>query len=165
LSRPAIPQDYYYVEELTDRRMSWVTRLLTRGINVDQIVQRRRNNYRILDTLIKNADGMERLFTELPKGVCPLYYPVKITQRDGVAGILLSRGIRAISWWKGYHAGFPWEEFPEACHLKDSVLALPVHQDLAEEQVLYIGRQLLQVVDRPEGGQGQLGRRQGSSQC
>ena len=35
-------------------------------------------------------------------------------------------------------SGSSWEEFPEAVVLKDTVLALPVHQDLNSSQLDYL---------------------------
>lgn len=147
-TRPNIPKDYYYTDKLTNRSMSWISRQMLRNVDIDGVVQRRRNNYLILDELFNGAGGIERLFQRLPQEVCPLYYPVKVEQRDAVVAALFDYGIRAISWWKGYHVDFPWLEFPEACHLKDSVLALPIHQDLSESQIRYIARSLFDVFSK-----------------
>jgi hypothetical protein len=46
----------------------------------------------------------------------------------------------AVEWWAGYHRSFNWDEFPEACYLKDHLLTLPIHQDLGVTQMKYIGR-------------------------
>lgn len=48
---------------------------------------------------------------------------------------LHDRGVMAIAWWQGYHRSFDWDKFPEACHLKDHLLTLPIHQDLGTKHM------------------------------
>ena len=43
-----------------------------------------------------------------------------------------------IQGWPGYYPGFPWDDYPETCALKDALLGLPVHQDLNEAQLGHI---------------------------
>ncbi len=71
------------------------------------------------------------LFHGLPAGVCPLYFPVLVTDRPRWLAALHARGVPAIGWWAGYHRQLPWADFAEARHLKDHLLALPVDQDRA----------------------------------
>jgi hypothetical protein len=61
---------------------------------------------------------------------------------------LNSHNIRAIPWWRGYHQGIDWNTFNRERKLKDSVMALPIHQDISESQAVGIGERLLEVVSR-----------------
>jgi dTDP-4-amino-4,6-dideoxygalactose transaminase len=48
---------------------------------------------------------------------------------------LLKRGIANHLWWGRFHAEVPWEEFPDSAYLKETVLGLPIHQDLTLEHL------------------------------
>ena len=56
------------------------------------------------------------------------------------------RGITTGIWWDALHPAVPWEDFPEALHLKERVLALPVHQDLDAEQIDRLARAVRDAV-------------------
>jgi perosamine synthetase len=144
---PRMPEDYYYDDSNTDRQMSQLTSYLLSKIDVGSVVERRRINYLMLLDILKDREDVRPLFSDLPEGVCPLYFPVLTKNRERVARNLNKRSIRAISWWRGYHNSLPWYEFEAACMLKDSVMALPIHQDISEEQIRYMGRQLIEVLD------------------
>ena len=49
VERPEIPSDYYLENRIRDWDMSRVTKGLLRRFNVDEIVCRRRENYKMLD--------------------------------------------------------------------------------------------------------------------
>jgi dTDP-4-amino-4,6-dideoxygalactose transaminase len=59
--------------------------------------------------------------------------------------ILNQLGIDARAWWKGYHPELSWKDFPDACYLKDKLLALPIHQDIAAADVEYIVNTLIEL--------------------
>jgi dTDP-4-amino-4,6-dideoxygalactose transaminase len=61
--------------------------------------------------------------------------PVRAADPARVHAALARRGVTSIRWWSGYHRALPWDEFPEACALKDTIVALPVHQDLDDDAV------------------------------
>jgi perosamine synthetase len=142
---PDMPRDYYFDEEVNDRGMSGCTRNLLRKFDPESIVSSRRRNFgRLLELLEGKGIGM--LFRELPPGACPLYFPVLVGKRDAACSSLIREGIASIPWWAGYHRDMEWGEFPDACFLKDNVLALPVHQDLEEEDIAYMAEKLTAVL-------------------
>jgi perosamine synthetase len=69
-----------------------------------------------------------------------------VEHRDHVRSKLRELGIDVGVWWKGYHRILPWNDFPEACFLKDHVLTLPVHQELDEREVSYIAENVREVL-------------------
>jgi perosamine synthetase len=143
--RPDIPATYYYDSATTDWRMSRITRGLVKSVDPDWIVSRRRHNYQRLFGLIEGLPGLQPVFRGLPTGVCPIGLPILVEDRARWARLLSARHIDVYAWWSGYHSGIAWDLFPEACRLKDHVLLLPVHQQLDDGHMDYIGRQVVAI--------------------
>jgi dTDP-4-amino-4,6-dideoxygalactose transaminase len=119
--------------------------------DVNSIIHRRRKNYLRMLSMLSDNKGFGILYRELPAGVCPLSFPLIVSNRAELILKLKQLSIDAVAWWKGYHNGLQWDEFPEARFLKDNVLTLPVHQDLSDEDVDYIGKSFLRLVKDPAG--------------
>lgn len=75
----------------------------------------------------------------MPREVCPLAYPVYAQDPAYARAYFEQKGI-LIQGWPGYYPGMLWDEFPDACALKDTLLTLPVHQDLSLAQMDYIAK-------------------------
>jgi perosamine synthetase len=136
--RHSMPTDYYFDDKIANNGLSNITAKLMKNFDVDQIRERRRANYRLYLSGILDFPHLRPLFPKLPDGVCPLNFPVIVDNRSELCAALNQRGIAAIKWWSGYHQGLAWDQHPEACFLKDHILALPVHQDLVEKDIAYI---------------------------
>ncbi|GLI39242.1 hypothetical protein GHYDROH2_27430 [Geobacter hydrogenophilus] len=77
--------------------------------------------------------GITLPFTELPEGVCPLFFPLIFEEegkREIVHARMKERGITTYPWWDRFHPAVPWDEYPDAVYLKKHLFGLPVHQDL-----------------------------------
>lgn len=140
--RPEMRKSYYFDKVNSRWAMSTVARRLLTSCHWEKVVKRRRANYIQLHGALRDCPAIKPLFSDLPEGVCPLCLPVLVSDRDKWFHHLHSVGIMAYRWWRGYHPGLPWKEYPEACALKDRILSLPIHQDLDEDQVEYIGEQV-----------------------
>jgi perosamine synthetase len=136
--RHPIPSSYYFDAAEANWAISSVATGILSQIQPDEIVRRRRLNYEHLYQLIKPIRHVAPLFRDLPAGVCPLCMPILVEKRSLICQKLKSRGVVAGKWWSGYHRAFPWDDYPEACILKDSLLALPIHQNLESTQVEFI---------------------------
>jgi hypothetical protein len=78
--------------------------------------------------------------------------PILVENASEVARRLRRWSIPAIAWWSGYHRGcVDWDSFPEACYLKDHVLALPVHQQLDVPAIEYMARKVLECLGESKG--------------
>ena len=97
--------------------------------------------------MIRDAKSLSILYPELAEGVCPMNLPILVENRDRLQLEMYKRGVDAGAFWKGYHAAFPLNDFPEAQYLKDHVLVLPIHQDLDERQVRYVADTLLDLLE------------------
>ena len=140
LSRPEIPNSYYFSCAMSDRKLSWVSGWLMRRMDLAEIRARRRLNYSLLLKQILPIPGHEPLFKNLPTGVCPLSLPIVTRNARELAHKLRAQSIPAIAWWSGYHRSFPnCGGFEEAGYLKDNVLALPIHQQLDARAIEFVG--------------------------
>ncbi len=145
--REEMPRSYRYDRSIDGTRLSRTSERILRTLDVPRIVARRRENYATFLELLSGAPGLEPLFRDLPEGVCPLCFPVIVGRRGEACGRLEKHSVSAIRWWAGYHPALPWDAFPDACHLKDRVLALPVHQQLDASHVLHIARLMKTAVN------------------
>jgi dTDP-4-amino-4,6-dideoxygalactose transaminase len=52
--------------------------------------------------------------------------------------------IPALPWWSGYNRkSREWDGFPDACHLKDHVVSLPVHHQLTDAAIKFIAKRVV----------------------
>ncbi|HME92436.1 MAG TPA: DegT/DnrJ/EryC1/StrS family aminotransferase [Myxococcaceae bacterium] len=99
------------------------------------VAARRRNYFYLLGQL---RDLSAPLFTELAPGVCPLFYPLAVENKDEVMRRLRALGIETVDFWRHFHPACEPGQFPEAAHLRRTILELPCHQDLSPEQMRLI---------------------------
>jgi dTDP-4-amino-4,6-dideoxygalactose transaminase len=138
-SVPDIPISYYCHQDASVSGASRFTLGLLNRINPHEIVRRRRDNYAHLRRCLAGIEGIEFLWDEeeLPNGVCPLGLPILVNERWRWHAELNAAGVAVTRWWEGYHRGLDWEHFPEARHLKEHLLLLPVHQGLTPRHMEY----------------------------
>lgn len=134
-----MPESNYFDREKIDWTISQLSRELVCSADPGRIAETRRRNYLHLHDTLRNVTSVQFLFDDLPAGVCPLSFPVFVTDRSRWCRALEDRGI-LVGGWPSYHRDFDWKEFPEARHLKNNLLTLPVHQDLDEEHMEHITR-------------------------
>ena len=123
-----------------------MTRYLLSTFDAESIINKRRVNYEIIRSALSDELGVEPLFKELPEGVCPLNFPLVVQDREYLRAYLKEMKIDAGVWWKGYHEAFFWNEYPDACYLKNNVLTLPIHQDMNEREMHYVVDNLVKYV-------------------
>lgn len=145
-SFPDIPSNFYYDEKLNDSAISGITRRMLGTFNPSEIITKRRRNFNRYLELRSSIEGLEPLYSELPDGVCPLHFPVIVSERERVCKELNALSIDATAWWSGYHRSLPWTEYPDACFLKDHLLVLPVHQGLSDKHIELICKTLKHIL-------------------
>ncbi len=128
-----------------DLGMSPLSTLVARRLDPAEIVAARRRNYFLL--LGRLRDRVPPVFGEVPAGACPLFYPLLCDDKAAVAAKLLARGIETVDFWREGHALCPLGEFPEVASLRRRVLELPVHQDLAPEDMAHIARTVNEALE------------------
>jgi len=122
----------------TSWAMSHAAQRICGGIDAADVKARRRANYEQLSDRLRDIRGVRPLLRALPEGACPVAYPIECVERTGLYRHLLECSIAAIPWWAGFHEAVEWEAVPVARRLKQSVVALPVHQGLEPEHMAYI---------------------------
>jgi hypothetical protein len=146
-----IPDSYYFDDKTADWTASRITKRTLSRVIADDIISRRRSNYLYLHNSLQDVEGVHLLFQTLPPWVCPLVFPLVVSDRRRWVAELHMRGIAAIAWWAGYHRELRWEEFTEARFLKDRLLVLPIHQDLDQLHMRFIEmcvRNIVQLVSK-----------------
>jgi dTDP-4-amino-4,6-dideoxygalactose transaminase len=104
-------------------RMSDLTNMLIRqNFNFRSIADQRRENFKIL----LGALAEDALFKELPEGVVPLGFPVRMSNRDDVREALYSYQIYPPLHWPT-HEMIP-ETFEESYKLSNDMMTLPCDQ-------------------------------------
>ncbi len=140
--RPDMPAHYYFDPRLRDAPISRFAAHPLRAFDAAQAISARRGNYRLFLGHLAGMPGAAPLFPDLPDDACPPSMPVLVKGRDALAAALAARGIPATPWWAGYNRHLDWAGCADACHLKDHVLSLPLHQYLEPAAIGYIAKEL-----------------------
>lgn len=134
----------HFDREHVDLGISPLTLKIAQGLDMQQIVERRRRNYFFL--LGRLRDLSAPLFNELPAGVCPLFYPLIVEDKPAVLARLHAAGVHAVDFWRDYHPACDPNEFPDVMRLRNSVVEIPCHQDLEPETMTQVAQVVRQVL-------------------
>jgi len=119
---------------------------IARAHDLARVVERRRRNFfHLLGALRSVAPP---LVNELLPGVCPLFYPLWVPDRDEALARLRVDNVEANAGWRSFHPRCDGGEFPEAALLREHVLELPCHQDLGPAHVAHEARAVLRALRR-----------------
>ncbi len=129
------------IEVLTDTfdpsvarfRMSRFSHWIIKRTDPETVVQARRSNYRYLDGRLRQIAAT--VYSDLPEGVCPLFYPVLFQDNRAAMERLRNKGVQAWAWWWPAPALLEEHAFPEVDSLRRSVVAIPCHEGLAHESL------------------------------
>jgi dTDP-4-amino-4,6-dideoxygalactose transaminase len=121
-------------------RISSLSRLLLRHFDYEGIRARRRANFLRLRDRLQGA--VTPLREDLEPGVCPLFFPILVRDKEAAAAALWNRGIEAVQFWNYGDPEAAPEEGPDARYLREHVLEIPIHQDISLSQIDYAARQI-----------------------
>lgn len=124
-------------------RISGLSLLLLKHLDYQEIRARRRANFLRLRDRLQGAVAMLR--EDLEPGVCPLFFPILVSDKAAAAAALWSRGIEAVQFWNYGDPEAASEEGPDAKYLRDHVLEIPIHQDITVNRIDYSARQILDL--------------------
>jgi perosamine synthetase len=137
-----------------DLAMSDISSRLLKRLDFAEIRRRRIENYRRLAGQLDGA--VTPLHDTLEDGVCPLFFPILVQDKPGVAALLRSRGVDALEFWN--QGAYPAEAEGGACRaeaegeggpnarfLRGHVLGLPIHQDLTDRHIDYVAEQVTRL--------------------
>jgi dTDP-4-amino-4,6-dideoxygalactose transaminase len=133
--------DQGFDERLVELGMSSLSWQVVRRCDPDSIRARRRANYGLM---LECLGGRVAAVKErLDDGVCPLFFPLLVEDKAEAVRRLAAKGIDAVPFWNEGDPEASGRAFPEERFLREHVLELPIHQDLAPAQVEYMAEQVL----------------------
>lgn len=127
-----------------DLGLSALTRRIAQSQDLNDIVNVRRRNYFLLLGSLREVSAP--LFSELPFGVCPLFYPLVVEDKDAVLSRLRAWGIETIDFWKHFHSACDAKQFPEVAQLRRSIVEIPCHQDLSPQVMARVAEVVREAV-------------------
>lgn len=137
--------DIGFALDEVDLAMSAVSTRLLERLDCAAIRRARVENYQRLDAELDPA--VLRVFPRLPDGVCPLFFPILVPDKQAAARALQQRGIDALEFWnESVESGEEMSD--DARFLRAHVLELPIHQDLTPRHLAYMARQVAEVCGR-----------------
>ena len=144
--------------------MSILSRRVAATAEPAQVLETRRRNYIKLDQALIGSSGYRKVFEHLPKGACPLFLPIWVAERETLRWALRSQRVETFRFGAAPHPRLDGELRLEAAQMRDNILCLPVHDQIADgdvEKMSRILRPLLashhfsrraKVVQRDHGG-------------
>ena len=121
--------------EWYQKRLSAISFRVAAATNAEAVVAKRRNAWLALDAGLAGAIGYRKVFEYLPEGVCPLFLPIRVAQRDGFVSALREQQIETYVFGKYPHQNLDASKFAGTAALRNEILYLPVHQELRAEQI------------------------------
>lgn len=104
----------------------------------ESVAERRRANWRALDRQLEGTPGYCAVFDRLPAGVCPLFLPIRVSNRRAVMEALRGQGVETFAFGACRHPRLNAAEFQDADCLRNEIVCLPVHQGLTAARVEHI---------------------------
>ena len=130
----------HFNPEHADLGISPMSRAIAGRQQTDRIVATRRRNYLLLHDRLKSLSPP--MFDRLNPGVCPLFYPLWVSDKPALIERLAARGIHAVDFWGEHHPACNPAEFPEAMRARRHIVEIPCHQDLSIATMNWIAEQV-----------------------
>lgn len=129
---PEAPGFPWFRQLQLERAMSPFTRLALSGLALEEVRERRRQNFLFWANATRG--WLRPVRSDLPEGVCPLLYPVRVEDKRRLYQALSQEGIEVHNWWCNWYGGAQPGELPRNDQLREQLLGLPVHQYLTSVQ-------------------------------
>lgn len=126
------------------KEMSPITETLMRGIDYERVAERRRENWRVLDAALGEANGLSPIEPKVP-----FMYPLKVEGTDGLRRALAAERVYAPKLWPNV-AGSP-EAGPAAVALAEGIVPLPIDQRYGRTEMERVRRVVLDYLNRRNG--------------
>lgn len=129
--------------------MSKTMRRLLHNTDAHSVVAKRRDNYQCWLNEFSASDNnipAKPLFELLPEHCCPLYFPLIVNNPAELVKALKIADIESFNWWQHMHPAVDWEHFPVAKQMKQSIIALPAHQNLDSQQIVRMANRIKAVL-------------------
>ena len=117
-----------------DRSLRPMSKLTYRALETNDpetIREARRANYRAWERYIEGCPSVQPMIADLPTGICPQVYPVRVADSTAVVNQLIDRGVFGAHSWPRLPPDVRSDPTYETARtLSREVVALPVHQYL-----------------------------------
>ncbi len=123
--------------------ISTFSRNILSNLDLTSIIEKRRRNFILWKRLLQNSQFLP-LFHDIPEGVCPLGFPVKIDARDELIIKMMKKKIMLKVHWP-----LPKDisnDFRDARDLSLRILTLPVYPELDEKDIVYIYKSMESII-------------------
>jgi dTDP-4-amino-4,6-dideoxygalactose transaminase len=142
----------YWSREFNRDLVKWdiskLSEKIIRNIDYEKLKEKRRKNFEYLLKDLSKIKDIKLVFDKLPIGVCPLFFPIIVKDRNYYHQKFKKRGIATYPYWQYMHDSVPWGKFPDAVYLKQHVLGLPIHQDISFEHL----EKIIEVLNNIKSG-------------
>lgn len=105
---------------------------------VDEMIKKRRENYRCLQDSLTGIPGIEPAFPGFGPGICPLFFPIFSDRRDALKQRLVSQRIYTPVHWPVPDA-IDIDKYPNAKGIYGRILSIPCDQRYDSNDMLRIG--------------------------
>ncbi|HZI94542.1 MAG TPA: aminotransferase class I/II-fold pyridoxal phosphate-dependent enzyme [Patescibacteria group bacterium] len=127
--------------EDSDLAMSSLCHRLIRRLDYESIRAKRRANFERLRGALEGRVVLPR--SDLPEGMCPLFFPLLVSDKQAASRQLLHRGIGNVEFWNQGDAEAKARMTPDVRWLRSHVLEIPIHQGIGASHLDYMARQVL----------------------
>jgi perosamine synthetase len=128
------------------RGISRLSHALIQRLDADLVLERRRQNYLRLDSLLRETSGYDPVLADLSPETCPLYLPIFVPHREEILIKLQAALVETFIFGMFNHPAMDTVRFPESRRMREGILCLPVHQNLDDcdlERIASLLRPLL----------------------
>lgn len=136
-------QEEFDLGDPTERQTIAAASILSKAYH-ESIAHQRRTNYRYL--LERLSEWVPAPFASLPDGASPFAFPVEADEPEDAVKDLRARGVKALMLWRYPHPSLAGARFPAAMRLRETVIALPVHQELTSARLRQIAEAARKVL-------------------
>jgi len=124
-----------------DLAMSSMCHMLLQKLDYEAIRSRRRANFEQLRRALDGRVTLPR--SDLPGGMCPLFLPLLVSDKEAASRELTRRGVGNVQFWNRGDAEADARMTPDVRWLRRHVLEIPIHQGLSASKVDYVAQQVL----------------------
>lgn len=129
------PASSAYDPNVSDAAAScWTRRILLR-VDFEEVARMRRQNYNYLVHAVTQIGGVALVARAFPESEVPMVLPVRVRDASGVADRMRARGVGAYRLGARLPLDSDAADLGEARGLRDTLLGLPIHQNLRPPQL------------------------------
>lgn len=127
----------------TDIAMSLISAYVLSRLDFEGIRRQRVQNFRSLAEQLNAHPSV--LHHDVRDEVCPLFFPLLVSDKPRAAQALRDCGIDALEFWNHGVVTSPAVTSPTSRFLRAHVLGLPIHQDLDARHMTYMARHVSEL--------------------